>query len=333
MSTPDRFLKAFADYIAANSAGRLYTYAGYTGLAGALLLKDMATNSRVAIRPWLRDRAVGLQDVLRSTERYSSFRGQSPDIHVQVAGVFRENVKRFVQQGDDSTLITVGEKTVVVTGSNNLPKAVLEALLSFCQDTELSAEYDFVGTLRHRGIKGGVASAEPVEPQSRNPRLFVSYSWDGEQHKRWVLKLAADLIRNGVKVLIDEWDLQAYNEDLHLFMEEGIRNADHVLIVCTPTYAKRANERQGGVGVESVIITGEFFERAKASKFLPITRRGSHLTRDCLPSYLKTRYAIDFSDDTSYRSSLEELLRRLFEQPRFRRPDLGPVPRLRSEDV
>jgi hypothetical protein len=230
------------------------------------------------------------------------------------------------------TLVPRRDK-VVVTGSNNLPKAVFDAVLKFCQESGIDVDYDFVGTLRHRGTKRGVTRAETIESQERNPRLFVSYSWDGEAHRRWVLRLAADLIRNGVKVLIDEWDLQAYNDDLHLFMEEGIRDADHVLIVCTPTYARRANERVGGVGVESTIITGEFYEKAKASKFIPVTRRGSHSARECLPSYLKTRYAIDFTDDAAYRSCLEELLRRLFGRPRYRRPDLGPVPRLSPEDV
>ena len=109
----------------------------------------------------------------------------------------------------------------------------------------------------------------------------------------WVLKLAADLIRSGVQVLIDEWDLQEYDDDLNHFMETGIRESDYVVLVCTPEYRKRANDRKGGVGVESTIVTGEFYDPSKARKFVPILRNAEGGHQSCLPSYLKSRYAID----------------------------------------
>lgn len=127
--------------------------------------------------------------------------------------------------------------------------------------------------------------------------------------------------------------LRDYNDDLHLFMEEGIREADFVVMVCTPEYARRANERKGGVGVESTIITGEFYDPTKSNKFIPIIRSTRRSGTECLPSYLKSRYAIDFSSDGHYEAQLEELLRKLFGQPRYRKPQLGPVPSLRSEDI
>jgi hypothetical protein len=134
-------------------------------------------------------------------------------------------------------------------------------------------------------------------------------------------------------VLVDEWDLRDYNDDLHLFMESGIRESDFVVLVCTPEYAKRVNDRKGGVGVESTIITGEFYDPTKASKLVPIMKKGTRGRDNCLPSYLKSRYAIDFTGDSTYQVKLEELLRRLFGQPRYRKPELGPIPQFGSEVV
>lgn len=335
MNSPENLLRAFSDYVKERHAGTLYRYAGYTGLAGSLLIKVKDTDNRVAIRPWLRQRPVGLADIRRSDKRYSSFRRQEPDIHVHLATSFRHNAIRYARSSDASSLIAYDPKqrAVGIIASNNLPKAFLDAFLAFCGENVLSATYDFTGTLAHKGFKGDVAQADRVSTRARNPSLFLSYSWDSDSHRHWVLKLAADLIRSGVQVLIDEWDLQEYDDDLNHFMETGIRESDYVVLVCTPEYRKRANDRKGGVGVESTIITGEFYDRSKARKFLPILRNAEGGHQSCLPSYLKSRYATDFTTDSVYQVKFEELLRRLFRQPRYRKPELGPIPQFGSEDV
>ena len=116
-------------------------------------------------------------------------------------------------------------------------------------------------------------------------------------------------------------------------METGIRDSDYVLMVCTPEYARKANVRKGGVGVESSIITGEFYDDSKASKFIAIVRRAVNGPQSCLPTYVKSRFAIDFTNDQIYKTQFDALLRRLFRQPKYRRPDLGPPPDLGSQDI
>lgn len=335
MEDSGNFLQAFADFVEERCSAELYSYAGYTGSAGALLLKDLDSDLRVVLRPWLRYGPVGLQDLLRSEERYRQFRKQFPARHVHIAPDFRDNARRHVGHDDTHTLIAFdpAEGTVEIIGSSNLPSALFRAALEFCEDQDINATYDFVGTLRHKGYEQGKAQADRIQPRATNPKLFISYSWDSDAHRHWVTRLAADLVRNGVSVYVDEWDLRTFGDDLHRFMEIGIRESDFVVLVCTPEYARRANERKGGVGVESTIITGEFYERNKADKFLPILR-GSHSgVRRCLPTYLKSQFAIDFSKDKEYQEKLEELLRKVFGRPRYRRPPLGPVPDLPSRDI
>jgi len=335
MNTPETFLDAFADHIRERFSDTLYCYAGYTGVSGALLVKLKRVELRVVLRPWLRHRPVGLQDITRSLERYKHFRGQLPNIHVHIASEFRDNAVRNVAQSGFQTLLSLDKKArvVAITGTDNLPKPLLDALFDFCTRNNFKISYDFVGTLVHEGRDGSVAKADPPPPGARNPRLFISYSWDGDAHKLWVLKLAADLTRSGVKVLIDEWDLPSFNDDLHLFMETGIRDSDYVLMVCTPEYARKANVRKGGVGVESSIITGEFYDHSKASKFIAIVRGAVNGPQSCLPTYMKSRFAIDFTNDQIHKTQFDALLRRLFRQPKYRRPDLGRPPDLGSQDI
>lgn len=169
-------------------------------------------------------------------------------------------------------------------------------------------------------------SLVPSSVAVKNPSVFISYSWDSEAHKQWVLKLAIALQERGINTFIDQWDIRP-GMDLQEYMEYSVRSSDFVLLVCTPNYAVKANEGQGGVGYEKAIITGEIFLRTKPNaRFVPLVREGE--ASGSLPSFLRSRVFIDFRRDEAFEASLEELLRHLFDQPRSRRPPLGPAPSL-----
>jgi len=70
-----------------------------------------------------------------------------------------------------------------------------------------------------------------------------------------VRELASRLVTNGVRVWLDEWQVRA-GDSLTAFMERKIAASGHVLVICTPQYARRANARLGGVGYEQQIISG-----------------------------------------------------------------------------
>jgi hypothetical protein len=138
------------------------------------------------------------------------------------------------------------------------------------------------------------------------PMVFISYSWDSEDHKRWVRELATRLQQNGVEVLLDQWDTHP-GIDLALYMEQCVRDANFVLLVCTPKFALRANGVQGGVGYEKTIVTGEIFYSASSKKFVPILRSGEPSVS--IPSYLKTKQFVDFRSDDVFEIGLDTLLR------------------------
>jgi len=164
---------------------------------------------------------------------------------------------------------------------------------------------------------------------SQPPICFISYSReDSPTHKDWVRKLAESLQRNGVQVILDQWELGP-GVDKNQFMEKSVREADYVILVCTPKYADKANERRGGTGYENTIISGELYYQNSTDKFVPIIRSGSYELS--LPSYLKSRIAVDFRDESHFKISLEELLRKFHDSPRYVQPPLGPKPNYTSD--
>jgi nucleotide-binding universal stress UspA family protein len=89
----------------------------------------------------------------------------------------------------------------------------------------------------------GTTPIHPGLEQARpTPKAFVSYSWETDEHRDWVRELAARLRGDGVDVTLDRWELQP-GDQLPTFMERAVRENDYVLIVCTPHYKRRSNER------------------------------------------------------------------------------------------
>ncbi len=157
-----------------------------------------------------------------------------------------------------------------------------------------------------------------------NPTCFISYSWDSTEHKAWVRIFAERLQQNSVFTYIDQWDI-SLGSDVTKYMEQVIRKSDFVLLICTPNFANKANTGKGGVGYEKSIVTGEIFCNASPeTKFIPVLREGSHISS--LPSYLKSRNFIDFTNNEEFESKLIELLRHIYKKPKYSRPKLGKIP-------
>ena len=156
------------------------------------------------------------------------------------------------------------------------------------------------------------------------PSCFISYSWDNEEHREWVRKLATRLRESGVDAILDQFHCPP-GTDLTKFMEMSVRESRFVLIVCTENFARKADSGIGGVGYEKMIVTGEIFSgEVQETKFVPLLRQGE--AKESLPSYLKNRLFIDFRDDGEFESGLEELLRHFHGEPLYQPPPIGSKP-------
>lgn len=154
---------------------------------------------------------------------------------------------------------------------------------------------------------------------------FISYSWDTSEHQEWVLNLAKDLMSKfGIEVILDQFELSAGN-DLTYFMESSIEKADKVLIILTPNYKLKAEERTSGVGYETSMITQEIFESPISKvKFIPILRSGTLTTST--PKFLKSKIFHPMTDDNLYLNKIYELSRIIYEKPLIEKPILGSIP-------
>ena len=154
------------------------------------------------------------------------------------------------------------------------------------------------------------------------PIVFISYSHDSASHKQWVLDFSTTLRNRGIDAVLDQWDLKP-GDDLPHFMETQLVAADYALMICTETYVKKANAGEGGVGYEKMIMTSSMLGKIDSRKVIPIIRQGG--TKH-VPTFLKTKLYIDFSNDSEIEYCLDELLRVLLNAPLFIKPDIGTSP-------
>lgn len=138
-----------------------------------------------------------------------------------------------------------------------------------------------------------------------NPSVFISYSWGNPRHQNWVRNFAARLRSDGVEAVLDQWELEPGDQLTH-FMEKAIADNQFVLIICTPTYKRKSEAREGGVGYEGDIMTAEVMSTKDHRKFIPILRTGS--PKESVPSWLSGKIYIDFSGSPYLESSYDELL-------------------------
>lgn len=154
------------------------------------------------------------------------------------------------------------------------------------------------------------------------PKVFISYSWDDEDHKLWVKSLTDKLLSDGIDAYLDQYDL-SLGDRLPQFMEQQITNADYVLIICTPMYKEKADNRKGGVGYEGHIISAELLSSHNERKFIPVIRKGTRST--AIPTFLSEKLGVDLSVQKNNDDNYKDLVTTIFggkkKPPVGRRPN------------
>ena len=162
-----------------------------------------------------------------------------------------------------------------------------------------------------------------------HPKVFISYSHDTPEHRRWVSKLATKLCDEGVDAIFDQWNFSP-NQDLTQFMEAGIRDSDRILVICTDSYVRKANAGEGGVGYESMIVTQKLVEDLGINKFIPIVRQV--FGEDKTPAFLGKRVYIDFTDENQFDEKFDELLHERLQVPAAQKPLVPYIESLRVKN-
>lgn len=82
---------------------------------------------------------------------------------------------------------------------------------------------------------------------------------------------------------------------------------NEVIIVCSKDYAKKADSRSGGVGYESGLILTEIQNNPMQTKYIPIIIEHDDQGKLSIPSFLKSRYCIDLTQDIGYENLLRAI--------------------------
>jgi hypothetical protein len=123
--------------------------------------------------------------------------------------------------------------------------------------------------------------------KTKNPRVFVSYSWTPEEHKKTTIEIAERLLAEGIDVVIDVWNLHAGN-DMYAFMEQMVSDdtIDYVLLMCSMAYASKVDKREGGAGIEGAIVSPEVYNSTKQTRFIPVILEVDDSGKAYKPIYL-----------------------------------------------
>ena len=163
-------------------------------------------------------------------------------------------------------------------------------------------------------------------------RVFISYAWTDEAANERVRAVADRLQEDGIEVLLDRYDLRE-GDDKFAYMERSVsdKTVTKVLIMCSPTYKRKADQRQGGVGHESTILSPVIYaqvtqEGRDTARVIPIIMETDAGPESVLPAMLASKMYIDLSSDELLSENYEQLTRAIANRPLLQKPPLGQLP-------
>ena len=157
--------------------------------------------------------------------------------------------------------------------------------------------------------------------EETNPKVFISYSHDSQEHQNRVLKLSDKLRSEGIDCALDQYE-DSPPEGWPKWMNRNVKNSDYVLVICTETYYKRVmgtDEKGMGIKWESSLIYQELYNAgANNTKFIPIYFKDGKFKH--IPEPLQGATFYNVEDSESY-DNLYWRLRGV----KTRKPELGKL--------
>ena len=147
------------------------------------------------------------------------------------------------------------------------------------------------------------------------PECFISYAWGVTEHELWVeRRLATDLQKAGVNVVLDRWENARFGASVPRFVEKAGKS-DRVIVVGTPLYQKKYdnNEPMRGfvVAAEGDLIGKRMIgTEAKKETVVPLLLDGTEET--AFPHLLHGRVYADFRQTEAYFTTMLDVLLSLF---------------------
>lgn len=157
-----------------------------------------------------------------------------------------------------------------------------------------------------------------AEQKITPPECFISYAWGVSEHERWVEKrLAADLQKAGIDVVLDRWHNAQIGASVARFVER-IEKSDRIILIGTPLYREKyenKDEKTGYVVAAEVDLIHNRLLGTEIRKLsvLPVLLAGEKTAS--LPPLLHGRVYADFRDESAYFTRAFELILSLYQLP------------------
>lgn len=157
---------------------------------------------------------------------------------------------------------------------------------------------------------------------TKSPRVFISYSWDSDEHRDWVESLATQLRNAGIDARLDRW--RDKNQSIDDFMMVELERADYVLAICTPRFKQKVMDNAEGSKLSASgteMGTAAAFRRVSGKVTVPILARGEF--SEAAPANLLGSEYYDFTHGDR-RKAFDNLKRHLLGQTKTA-PPLGQI--------
>jgi small GTP-binding protein len=224
----------------------------------------------------------------------------------------RAVVREALQQGDTTTFCSkCGEQLIVPS---------LEEPIQLTQEQQVKVESQRRSAEQRTRFEQAVfrLRAFVTDQKITPPTCFISYAWGTADDERWVEKrLATDLQKAGVDVLLDRWHNAQIGASIARFVER-IEESDCVVVVGTPQYRQKAKNLvspKGSVVAAEYELAGLRLLAAEGDKrtVLPVLLQGDEA--ESFPALLRGRVYADFRNEETYFTTAFDLILSIYEFP------------------
>jgi small GTP-binding protein len=157
-----------------------------------------------------------------------------------------------------------------------------------------------------------------TEEKIAPPECFISYAWGNAEQERWVEhSLATDLLKAGIKVVLDRWENRRIGASVPRFVERAGK-CDRVIVVGTPLYRTKYENNdsmRGYVAAAEGDLIGKRMIGTEAGKeaVLPVLLEGT--PESAFPMLLQGRVYGDFRKIETYFDTVFDLIWSLYRIP------------------
>jgi len=224
----------------------------------------------------------------------------------------RAVVREAMQQGDETTFCPrCGEKLMLPAMAEpiQLTREVEDEVKAQSRIAEQRTRFEQAIFRLHAYIE---------EQKITPPECFISYAWGDQDHERWVEKrLASDLHKAGIEVVLDRWHNAQIGASVARFIER-IEKSDRIIMVGTPDYHRKYENKDTMTGyvvaAEVDLINNRLLgTEPQKSSVMPLLLAGEQTA--ALPPLLHGRVYADFRNDESYFTTAFDLILSLYDLP------------------